>query len=166
MGRSKPVSILRFALQILQVGFSITVIVLIFWKLFNVDIEGFNLDTNCLLDGSGRSDAISGTKFCIFTVGAAFASLLVASILGCLGTCAKCFGLKACAVPDVISLIGNIALGIWWTAIFILVLQRGRAANNLGWPERAARDWVIAASFGATFAFFADAVIAVCTLVL
>ena len=92
------------------------------------------MDMTCRLDFSCCSDAISGIKSFMFTVGAAAASLFVASILDCLGTCAKCFELKACAVPELIFIIGNKALCIWWTAIFILVLQRGRASKQLRMP--------------------------------
>lgn len=66
----------------------------------------------------------------------------------------------------VVEVVGDTALTIWWAVAFAMFVRRGSAANELGWPQRAARDGVIAAAFGGMIAFAADVLVTICIMVL
>lgn len=166
MAKSAAVSVLGVTLDLLQAAFALVVLVVTSWKLFDGNVDGFKIDGSCLLDGSGSSDAISGTRFCVFAVAVAVISLIANFVFSCVGKVFKCVTLNACAASKLVSIVGDTALGVWWTVAFALFVRRGTAANSLGWPERSARDGVIAASFGAMVAFYADVVVTVCGMVM
>lgn len=153
-------------LDLLQLIFSLLVIVLTAWRLTDFDVEGTSVSSSCLLDGSKDSGFLTGTQFCAYAIVVGVVSFLVTAIFGCIRKIFKCITLNVCGASRIISVIGDIAVGVWWTVAFVLFVRRGRAANNLGWPERTARDGVIAASFGAMVAFYADAIVTIFSMVL
>lgn len=160
-GKPKALSILGVALDLLQIGFALLVTVLITWKLMNVERQGVELKSSCLLDGSDSSDFLTGSAFCVYGVVVAVVSIIVNAVFGCLRKITKCVTLNACAASNIVSVIGDAALGVWWAVAFALFVRRGTAANGLGWPERDARNGVIASAFGAMAAFWADVVVTI-----
>lgn len=163
MGKSTGLKILGVALDILQMVFALLVVVLTSWKLLNVSAEGINLTSSCALDGSDSDDAISGTRFCAYAISVGVISFIASLIFTCIKNIFKCVTLNVCKASRVIAVIGDTALGIWWVVAFIFFVQRGTAANRLGWPERPARDGVIASAFGAMAAFFSDVIVTLCS---
>lgn len=162
MGKSAPIKIFGVALDILQIVFAILVITLTSWRLLNVNVEGFDVDTKCLLDGSSGDGVLTGSKFCIYAIMVGVISLLANIIFGCVGKIFKCITANVCGASRIIQILGDTALGVWWTVAFVFFIQRGTAANNLDWPETAARNGVIAGSFGGLISFFLDVVVTVC----
>lgn len=67
---------------------------------------------------------------------------------------------------NIVDVIGDTALTVWWAIAFAMFVRRGTAANELGWPQRAARDGVIAAAFGGMLAFAADVLVSIFEVVL
>lgn len=163
MERPKFTSILGVALDILQILFATAVVILVSWKLTNVDINIVGLDFNaqCLLDGSDGEPPFSGVRFCIYAAAVGVISLIVNVIFNCIIKFFKCITLNACFASNVLAIAGDIALAIWWGVAFALFVVRGTKANNLDWPERTARDGVIGCAFGALAAFAADAIVTI-----
>lgn len=159
-GKPKALSVLGVALDVLQVGFAILVVVLVSWKLTNVSIEGLSLKSSCILNGSDDG-FLGGAAFCAYAIVVGIASLVANAIFGCLRKLTNCLTLNMCAASSVVTVIGDTLLGVWWAFAFGLFVRRGTAANSLDLPERGARDGVIAAAFGAMISFFADVVITV-----
>lgn len=159
-GKPRALSVVGVALDILQIVFAILVVVLVSWKLTNVEVDGISVKSSCILNGSDDS-FLGGTGFCVYAIVVGLASLIVNVIFGCLRKLTKCLTLNMCAASNVVTVIGDTILGIWWAFAFGLFVKRGTAATNLGFPERGARDGVIAAAFGAMIAFFADVVVTV-----
>lgn len=167
MGKSKGTSVIGAILDLLQIAIAIGVVVLTSWRLLDVsvDVEGKELQTTCVLDGSGSSDFISGNRFCAYAIAVGILSLLVSVIFGCIRNCFKCVTLNACAASNLIAIVNDAILTVWWAVAFTLFVQRGTAANDLGWPNRSERDGVIALAFGGILAFAIDAIVTVWTFV-
>lgn len=164
MAKKATTKVLSLALDIIQVACAICVIVLTSWRLINVDREGLKLNTDCLLDGSGRKGAFTGGQFCAYVIAVAVISLIFNAIVGCARNICKCITVGGCGSSRLISIVGDTVLVVWWAIAFYFVVRRGTAANNLDWPEKPARDGVIAATFGAMAAYFADIVVGFCSL--
>lgn len=152
-------------LDLLQIAIAIGVVVLTSWRLLNVKVDNLNFDSSCVLDGSGSTDAISGTRFCAYAIAVGIVSLLVSVIFGCVRNVFKCVTLDACAASQLVSLLGDALLAIWWGVAFALFVKRGTAANDIGLPNRTERDGVIALGFGGTVVFALDALITIWTFV-
>lgn len=147
------------ALDLLQVATAIGVVVLVSWRMLNVDIQGRTLDTKCVLDGAKLDDALSGTNFCIYGIGVGIASLIALFVFGFVRKVFKCVTLNACAASKLVSIVGDAVQIVWWAAAFTLFFQRGTAANDLGYPRRTERDGIIALAFGGIVFFLADVVV-------
>lgn len=158
--KPKALSVIGVALDLLQILFAMIVLVFVSWKLTGVEIEGLELKSSCLLNGSDAG-FLSGSVFCIYAILVGVISLIANAIFGCLSKVTKCVTLNVCAASSFVSVIGDTALGVWWAVAFALFVRRGTAANDLGWPERGARDAVIASAFGGMIAFWADVVITI-----
>lgn len=166
MSKSKAVSILGVALDILQTLLALIVVITTSWKLTNVDLtdiglNGPKINTKCLFDGSNLEGPLTGTGFCAYAIAVGIISLLVNLVFSCIGKLCKCVTLNACFASKVVATVGDVILTVWWAVAFTLFVRRGTAANELGWPQRAARDGVIAAAFAAMLAFAADVVVSV-----
>lgn len=158
--KPKALSVIGVALDLLQIAFAIIVTVLVSWKLTGIEVDGVQLKSSCLLNGSDDG-FLSGSAFCVYGILVGVISLIANAIFGCLRSFTKCITLNACAASSIVSVIGDTALGIWWAVAFALFVKRGTDANDLGWPERSARDGVIACAFGAMIGFWADVVITI-----
>lgn len=168
MAKPNVSSVLFAALDLLQIAFALVVIAITAWKLLNVDINIGETDfsSKCLLDGSKSDDALSGTRLCAYAIAVGVISLLVSIIFACIRNCVKCITLNACGANKIVSVVGDAALAVWWGIAFAILVRRGTAANNLNWPEKTARDGVIAASFGALAAFGIDCIGTIVSLIL
>lgn len=159
MAKKGAVKVVGVALDIIQIALAVVVIVLTSWKLLDLEVEGINVESTCYLDGGGSDNKFSGTAFCIYAICVGVVSVIANAIFSCLTRIFKCLTLNACGCSKLLSVVTDSALGIWWLVAFVLFVQRGTAANELDWPERASRDGVIAASCGAMVAFFVDAIV-------
>ena len=166
MAKPKCTDILCGALNILQVLFALVVVGVTSWKLVDVDISAARLSSACALGKTDPGDTFDGSKLCVYAIAVGVVSLLVSIVLACIRNVVKCVTLNACGANKIVAVIGDAALAVWWGIAFAIVLSRGRAANAAGFEERAARDGVIAATFGAMAAFALDAVITIFDLVL
>lgn len=164
-GKSTVTTTLSIIFSVLQLVFAFAVAIIVGTKLLDVDRTGLEFDTNCLLDGSKGTGFLTGTQFCVYAILVAVISVVATWVFGCVRHCFKCITFNACGASKLLDVIGNAVLLAWWIVAFVLFLQRGRAANNLGWPEKQSRDWVIAASFGAAAAFLGDIIVSVVQLV-
>lgn len=158
--------VLGTALDILQIAFAVLVTALVSWRLLNVDVEGTNVDSNCLLDGSVEPGLLPGSQFCIYAIAVGIISLLVSVIFGCIAKVFSCVTLNLCKANKIVDVVADIALGAWWTVAFVLFVRRGTDANEMGFPETPARNGVIAAAFGAMASFYTSAILTVCDAVL
>lgn len=154
-------SCLEILLDIAQIAIAIAVVVLTSWRLFSVEVEGTSVDGKCVLDGSESDDFLSGTRFCLYAIAVGVLSLLVNAVFGCVRGAFKCITLNACAASKFVTLVGDFVQVVWWGLAFALFLRRGRAANDLGYPNRTERDAVIGLAFGGMIAFAADAICAI-----
>ena len=165
MPKSTPLKIIRLALDLLQIALAILVVVLVSWRLIKIsDFKVDDVKVECLLDGSEDTGAFTGTGFCIYAIAVGVISLIASAIFGCIRNCFKCITANVCGASRIIDIVADTALGVWWTVAFVFFLRRGTAANGLDWPEKAARDGVIAASFGALASFFADVIVTICSM--
>lgn len=164
-GKSALTTALSIIFSVLQLAFALVVGVVTGTKLLDVDRTGIEFDTNCLLDGSKGSGFLTGTQFCVYAILVAIISVVATWIFGCIRHCFKCITFNACGASKLLDVVGNTILLVWWIVAFVLFFQRGRAANDLGWPEKQSRDWVIAASFGAAAAFLGDIIVSIVQLV-
>lgn len=165
MVKSKVTTVIGFALDILQMIFALVVVALTSWKLLDIEVEGVRFASSCYLDGSGKTGAFTGTQFCVYAIAVGIVSFVANAIFGCIKHICKCVTMNACAASNIVGIIGDTVLGVWWVIAFALFVQRGTAANGLLFPERGARNAVIASSFGAFAAFFADVFVTVCSMV-
>lgn len=160
--KSKFTKILGVALDILQFVFAALVVVLVSWKLTNVSITNLtNVNSNCLLDGTDSEGPISGVGFCVYAIIVGLVSIIANAIFTCIGNCANCVTLKACMANKVVGILGDTLLAVWWGLAFALFVRRGTTANELDWPERTARDGVIAAAFGGMLSFAGDVIVSI-----
>ncbi|KAI0562195.1 hypothetical protein FGB62_64g144 [Gracilaria domingensis] len=156
----KPVTkVLSLALDLIQIACALVVIVVTSWRLLKIDRDGLDFQSTCLLDGSGRDGTFTGTQFCAYVIVVGGISLIFNAIVGCARNIFRCITAGACGASRLISIAGDTILTIWWGVAFYFVVRRGVAANNADWPERAARDGVIAATFGAMAAYAADIIV-------
>lgn len=152
----KGPAIVGAILDLLEVAVAITVVVLTSWRMLNVSVEGTNLDTSCVLDGSGSDDLISGTNFCIYAILVGVVSLLALGIFKFVRKLFKCVTLNACSASRLVSIVGDVLQSAWWAVAFALFLRRGTAANDLDLPNQTERDAIIACAFGGMLFFAAD----------
>ena len=156
--------VIGFALDIAQFAIAIVLLVLAFRITFPEPIDLRNLNTHCLLDGSGGAGTLTGIQFCAYILAVGFVSIIASAILGCLTRCVGCFTANICGVKGFLSIVADAVLVVWWAVAFVLVLKRGTAANERGWPHAPLRNGIIATTFGGALLFFLDIIVTIVEL--
>lgn len=155
-------------LDLVQAALALLVVVLVSWKMFRVtrtDLVSFKslpVKVGCLLDGTGKTGMLHGTRFCVYMLAVGLISLIATSVLRCANRCLGCITADACGITNFVSILIDALLLAWWAVAFVLVVSRGQAANKANLSQEPARNGIIAASFGAAFSFFLDILFTTC----
>ncbi len=165
MGKLKGCTkILVAALNLVQAALALLVVVLVAWKMMNVERKGLQVNASCLLDGTGKTGRLRGTEFCVYAIAVGLVSLIATAILRCANSCLGCMTANACGITNFGSMLIDIVMFVWWALAFALFFNRGVAANNATpqYPEKPSRDIIIAAAFGNAASFALSVVLTAC----
>lgn len=156
MAKTAPMRVASAVLNLVQFALALLVIVLVSWKMMRVNVDNLQVNSRCLIDGSGKSGSLRGVRFCAYLIGVGVVSIVASAVLGCATKCLSCLTANVCGISGFVSIIIDAALGLWWAVAFALTVTRGVAANKAGYPEVDARNGIIAATFFASLSFFLD----------
>lgn len=155
MGKT-GLSVASGVLRVVQVACAIALIVIIPWRLLDVDVnlttpagETVQVASECLLDGPSRG---SSNQLCIYGIAVGAVALIAAAII----TVLRCLTCSFCGISKAVYAIFNVLLVVWWTVAAVQIFRAALEANDFGLPEKEARSWVLAAIVTAIVSYAAD----------
>lgn len=164
MGKPAPTTLLSNALHLVQVAAALTILVLVPWKLYRVDVDlkditAPSVTTECLLDPGNTSDFLPGSRFCVAIIAFAVATLILGTIASFAKCLCSCMTMNVCGLSNFVTVAVDIALAVAWGVAFALLVVRGNAATDAGFPNKTYRDGVIAAGFFGCISYVLDAIV-------